>query len=110
MIDHIEIHVGTERGNPEVILVGALAQILAFTQQNKTAASNESDGRALMVAGVGFVKKQLRVVFDPSDRSLRCVCRTPPASSRTCGFIHRSHEIKKQKAPEWEPLIFWLRG
>ena len=34
MIDHIEIHVGTERGRPDVILVGALAQILAFTQQN----------------------------------------------------------------------------
>ena len=51
MIDHIEIHVGTERGRPDVILVGALAQILAFTQQNKTAASNGSDGRVLMVAG-----------------------------------------------------------
>lgn len=31
MIDHIEIHVGTERGRPDVILVGALAHILAFT-------------------------------------------------------------------------------
>ena len=51
MIDHIEIHVGAERGNPEVILVGALAQILAFTQQNKTAASNGSDGRFFLVAG-----------------------------------------------------------
>ena len=51
MIDHIEIHVGAERGNPEVILVGALAQILAFTPQNKTAASNGSGGRVLMVAG-----------------------------------------------------------
>ena len=51
MIDHIEIHVGTERSTPNVILVGALAQILAFTQQNKTAASNGSDGRVLMVAG-----------------------------------------------------------
>ena len=51
MIDHIEIHVGAERGKPDVILVGALAHILAFTQQNKTAASNGSDGRVLMVAG-----------------------------------------------------------
>lgn len=51
MIDHIEINAGTERGNPEVILVGALAQILSFTQQNKTAASNGSDGRVLLVAG-----------------------------------------------------------
>ena len=51
MIDHIEVHVGPERSKPDVILVGALAQILAFTQQNKTAASNGSDGRVLMVAG-----------------------------------------------------------
>jgi len=51
MIDHIEIHVGTESSRPNVILVGALAQILAFTQQNKTAASNGSDGRVLLVAG-----------------------------------------------------------
>jgi site-specific DNA recombinase len=61
MIDHIEIHAGTERGNPEVILVGALAQILAFTQQNKTAASNGSDGRVLMVAGAGFEPTTFRL-------------------------------------------------
>ena len=54
MIDHIEIKGGTERGRPDVILVGALAQILAFTQQNKTVASNGSDGRVLMVAGARF--------------------------------------------------------
>ena len=34
-----------------VMLVGALAQILAFTQQSKTAAASEDDGRVLMVAG-----------------------------------------------------------
>ena len=61
MIDHIEIHVGTERGRPDIILVGALAQILAFTQQNKTAASNGSDGRVLMVAGVGFEPTTFRL-------------------------------------------------
>ncbi len=61
MIDHIEIHVGTERGRPDVILVGALAQILTFTQQNKTAASNGSDGRVLMVAGVGFEPTTFRL-------------------------------------------------
>jgi hypothetical protein len=54
MIDHIEIHLGTERSNPDVILSGALAQILAYAQQNKTAASNGSDGRVLVVAGVRF--------------------------------------------------------
>ena len=51
MINRIEIHVGAEHGKPDVILVGALAQILAFTQQNKTAASIENDGRVSVVAG-----------------------------------------------------------
>ena len=55
MIERIEVHAGEERGKPDVILVGALAQILAFTQQNiqtKTAASGAGDdGRVLMVAG-----------------------------------------------------------
>ena len=61
MIDHIEIHPGSERDNPEVILVGALAQILAYTQQKTTAASKESDGRVLMVAGVGFEPTTFRL-------------------------------------------------
>lgn len=61
MIDHIEIHTGTERSKPDVILVGALAQILAYTQQNKTATSNGSDGRVLMVAGVGFETTTFRL-------------------------------------------------
>ena len=52
MIQRIEIHEGKERGKSDVILVGALAQILAFTQQTKTAASFTGDsGRVLMVAG-----------------------------------------------------------
>ena len=33
LIDRIEVHPGQERGNCEVIIVGALAQILAFAQQ-----------------------------------------------------------------------------
>ncbi len=57
MIERIEVHEGDERGHPEVILHGALAQILAFTQQNKTAASNGSDGRVLMVAGACSIPK-----------------------------------------------------
>ena len=54
MIERIEVHAGREGGKPDVILVGALAQILAFTQQSKTAASNGSDGRVLMVAGARY--------------------------------------------------------
>ncbi len=61
MIDHIEIYAGSERGNPDVILSGALAQILAYAQQNKTAASNGSDGRVLMVAGAGFEPATFRL-------------------------------------------------
>ena len=33
LIDRIEVHPGQERGRCEVIIVGALAQILAFAQQ-----------------------------------------------------------------------------
>ena len=61
MIDHIEVHAGTEKGKPEVTLVGALAQIIAYTQQNNTAASKGSDGRVLMVAGVGFEPTTFRL-------------------------------------------------
>ena len=61
MIDRIEVSAGQERGKAEVILVGALVQILTFTQQNKTAASNGSDGRVLMVAGVGFEPTTFRL-------------------------------------------------
>lgn len=51
LIDHIEVHYSGRRGDPDVILVGALASILDFTHQKNTAASNGSDGRVLMVAG-----------------------------------------------------------
>ena len=61
MIERIEVHAWREGGKPDVILVGTLAQILAFTQQSKTAASNGSDGRVLMVAGVGFEPTTFRL-------------------------------------------------
>ena len=64
MIDKIGVHAGTERDKPDVILVGALAQILNYTQQNKTAASNGSDGRALMVAGARN-RRYLHLDFAP---------------------------------------------
>ena len=51
MVDRIEVHEGPERGKPDVTLVGALAAILAFTQQDKTAAPCGDGGRVLMVAG-----------------------------------------------------------
>ena len=51
MIDRIEVHKGEERDKPQVILIGALSEILAFTQGNTTAAPNDDNGRVLMVAG-----------------------------------------------------------
>ena len=61
MIDRIEVHAGQEPSKPKVILVGALAQILAFTQQSKTADSNGDGGRVLMVAGAGFEPATFRL-------------------------------------------------
>ena len=52
MIERIEVHAGQERGKPDVFLIGALAQILAFIHQKTTTASCAGDGgRVLMVAG-----------------------------------------------------------
>ncbi len=62
MIDRIEVHAGQERSKPDVILIGALAKILAFTQKKTTAASCSGDGgRVLMVAGVGFEPTTFRL-------------------------------------------------
>jgi hypothetical protein len=51
LIERIEIHPGQKRGVCEVILVGALAQILAFARQKTTAASPGDGGTFLLVAG-----------------------------------------------------------
>ena len=62
MIDRIEIHASGRRGDPDVVLVGALASILAYATQTKTAASDGGDGsRVLMVAGVGFEPTTFRL-------------------------------------------------
>ena len=44
LIDRIEIHPAQRRGQCEILLVGALAQILAFAQQKRTAASLGNGG------------------------------------------------------------------
>ena len=54
LLDRIEVRPGQKRGRCEVIIVGALAQILAFAQQKPTAASSGDGGTFLMVAGRGF--------------------------------------------------------
>ena len=61
LIERIEIHPGQERGRCEVIIVGALAQILALAQQKTTAASSGDRGTFLMVAGVGFEPTTFRL-------------------------------------------------
>jgi site-specific DNA recombinase len=61
LIDRIEIHPGEERGHCEVLIVGALAQIIAFAQQKTTAASSRGGGTSLMVAGVGFEPTTFRL-------------------------------------------------
>ena len=61
LIDRIEVHPGQMRGRCEVIVVGALAQVLAFAQQKTTAASSGDGGTFLMVAGVGFEPTTFRL-------------------------------------------------
>jgi hypothetical protein len=51
LIDRVEVAEGAERGKPDVILAGALAAILAFTQKNTGALISENGGRVLLVAG-----------------------------------------------------------
>ena len=53
MIERVEVSEGVARSKPNVVLVGDLAAILAYTQNN-TAASIGDGGRVLMVAGRGF--------------------------------------------------------
>jgi hypothetical protein len=52
LIDRVEVHPGQGRGHCELIVVGALAQILAFAQKKTTAGQPRPDGGTfLMVAG-----------------------------------------------------------
>jgi len=51
LIDHIEVTPGQKRGQCEVVVVGALAQVLSFAQQKTTALSVGDGGTFLMVAG-----------------------------------------------------------
>jgi site-specific DNA recombinase len=60
LVERIEVHEGEKRGKAAVVLVGALASILAFTQ-NETAAQNLGGGRILMVAGAGFEPATFRL-------------------------------------------------
>jgi hypothetical protein len=54
LIDRIEVTEGAERGKPDVVPVGALAAILAFTQKNNATLISENGGRVLLVAGARY--------------------------------------------------------
>jgi site-specific DNA recombinase len=54
LIDQIEVHPGYKSGKCEVVLVGALAQILSFAQQNTATGSPTKVGTFLLVAEEGF--------------------------------------------------------
>ena len=70
LIERIEVFPGKTRGNPDVIVVGALAQILAFGQtKSSTAPSLEDDGRVLMVAGARSHLYRTKFRWIPRSRS-----------------------------------------
>ena len=61
MIERVEVTEGEERSKPDVVLVGDLAAILAYTQNNTATLISENGGRVLMVAGVGFEPTTFRL-------------------------------------------------
>ena len=61
LIDRVEVTAGVERGKPNVVLIGALAAILALTQNNNAALISENGGRILLVAGEGFEPPTFRL-------------------------------------------------
>jgi len=72
LIDHIDVRPGLLRGRCEVVVVGALAQILAFAHQHTTAtASSGTGGTFSMVAGARFSRHRT---------SVHMVAREGPAS------------------------------
>ena len=64
MIDRIEVSAGEARGEPHVLLVGALAAVLQFASAPRTqnaATEGGGVGRVLLVAGVGFEPTTFRL-------------------------------------------------
>jgi site-specific DNA recombinase len=64
MIDRIEVSPGTKRGEPDVLLVGALASILGYASAPKQDAAIISERgvcRVLLVAGAGFEPATFRL-------------------------------------------------
>ncbi len=62
LIERIDVHPAKVRGQCDVVMVGALAQIMAFTPNKMNAASSSGDGGTfLMVAGAGFEPATFRL-------------------------------------------------
>lgn len=66
MIDRIEVSAGDKRGEPQVLLVGALASILDYASTSDAQTQNAASAgggacRVFMVAGVGFEPTTFRL-------------------------------------------------
>ena len=70
LIERIEVHAGAKRGQPDVILIGALAAILDFASAEKSASDV---GRVLVVAGAGYQRclSLPKCILDPRKGSPR---------------------------------------
>ena len=68
LIGHIEVHPTQTRGHCDVVVVGALAQFLAFAQQKATAGSSRTDGTSLMVAGTRSHLYRTRLHYERQSR------------------------------------------
>ena len=64
LIDRVVVTEGVERSKPDVLLVGGLAAILAFAQNNTATLISENGGRVLMVAGARKPRESLTVPIE----------------------------------------------
>ena len=101
LIERIEVHPGEKRGECDVVLVGALAAILDFVHQIRTAAPCGDGGTFLMVAGVGFVVAALRPLR-------RCAPRAEPLQNSLLVCFARftiRATLTNKKAPAWGAVL-----
>ena len=63
LIDRIEIRPGSQRGRCEVVVVGALAEILAFVQERTS--NTQVSGTFLVVAGACITRYRIERVSAP---------------------------------------------
>jgi hypothetical protein len=97
LIDRIEVRPGISRGRCELVIVGALAQVLAFAHEH-TAAPRRADGTSLVVAGAAATFTEL-LFFFPDARFTNfwsCPAKPsgqPPMTARNTVFFLRCNQI-----------------